>query len=60
MEEIDLKELFDYLKGKIIWIILAVFFAVIVGNVYTIRRGSEVTITVTPSDGLCIKDFILE
>lgn len=36
MEEIDLKELFDYLKGKIIWIILAVFFAVIVGNVYTI------------------------
>lgn len=36
MEEIDLKELFDYLKGKIIWIILAVFLAVIVGNVYTI------------------------
>ena len=31
-----------------------------IGNVYTIRRGSEVTITVTPSDGLCIKDFILE
>lgn len=36
MEEIDLKELFDYLKGKIIWIIFAVFLAVIVGNVYTI------------------------
>ena len=35
MEEIDLKELFEYFKGKIIWIILTVIVAVIIGNVYT-------------------------
>lgn len=36
MEEIDLKELFEFLKGKIIWIIVAILLAVVVGNVYTI------------------------
>lgn len=36
MEEIDLKELFEFLKSKIIWILIAVIIAIIVGNVYTI------------------------
>ena len=31
-----------------------------IGNNYYIRRGDEVTITATPSDGLYIDDFILE
>jgi len=36
MEEIDLKDLFDYFKGRISWIIIAVALAVVVGNIYTI------------------------
>lgn len=36
MEEIDLKELFEFLKSKIIWILVAVVISVIIGNVYTI------------------------
>lgn len=36
MEEIDLKELFDYFKGKIIWIIISIILVVVVGNLYTI------------------------
>lgn len=36
MEEIDLKELFDYFKGKLIWIIITVIVFMGVGNVYTI------------------------
>lgn len=36
MEEIDLKELFEFLKSKIIWILVAVIIAIIIGNVYTI------------------------
>lgn len=36
MEEIDLKELFDYFKSKIIWIIAITIFIVGVGNIYTI------------------------
>lgn len=35
MEEIDLKEMFDYFLGKISWIIIAVAVAVAIGNVYT-------------------------
>ena len=36
MEEIDLKELFEFLKSKIVWILVAIIVAVVVGNVYTI------------------------
>ena len=36
MEEIDLKELFDYFKSKIIWIAIAVVLVVGIGNIYTI------------------------
>lgn len=36
MEEIDLKEMFDYFKSKFLWIILAIVVIVIVGNTYTI------------------------
>ena len=36
MEEIDLKDLFDYFKGRISWIIIAVALAIVVGNIYTI------------------------
>jgi len=35
MEEISLKELFDYFKNKLIWIAIAVVFAVGAGNVIT-------------------------
>jgi len=36
MEEIDLKEMFDYFKSKFLWIILAIVVCVIVGNTYTV------------------------
>ena len=36
MEEIDLKEMFDYFKNKILWIIVSVIVIIIVGNTYTI------------------------
>jgi len=36
MEEIDLKDLFDYFRGRISWIIIAVALAVVIGNIYTI------------------------
>lgn len=36
MEEIDLKELFDYFKSKIILIAIFVVITIIIGNVYTI------------------------
>lgn len=36
MEEIDLMELFEYFKGKILWIIAAVILAIGVGNVVTV------------------------
>lgn len=36
MEEIDLKELFDYFKSKVLWVLVAVILAIGVGNVYTI------------------------
>ena len=36
MEEIDLKELFDYLKGKFVWIIISVILVVVIGNVYMV------------------------
>ena len=36
MEEIDLKELFDYLKGKFVWIIISVLLVVVIGNVYMV------------------------
>ena len=35
MEEIDLKEMFDYFLGKISWIIIAVAVAIAIGNAYT-------------------------
>lgn len=35
MEEIDLKEMFDYFLGKISWILIAVALAVAIGNIYT-------------------------
>ena len=34
MEEIDLKEVLDYFKGKILWIILAVVLVMGIGNTY--------------------------
>lgn len=36
MEEIDLKEMFDYFKSKISWIIITVVLAIGIGNIYTI------------------------
>lgn len=36
MEEIDLKEMFDYFKSKFLWIILAIVVTIIVGNTYTV------------------------
>lgn len=36
MEEIDLRELFDYFKSKLIWIIIVLILVIGVGNVYTI------------------------
>jgi capsular polysaccharide biosynthesis protein len=38
MEEIDLKEMFDYFKGKVVWILIALIVAVLVGNTYTFLR----------------------
>ena len=35
MEEIDLKEMFDFFLGKISWIIIAMALAIIIGNIYT-------------------------
>ena len=35
MEEIDLKELFDYFIGKLSWIFIAVALAIAIGNIYT-------------------------
>lgn len=36
MEEIDLKEMFDYFKSKIMWVIISLVIIVGAGNVYTI------------------------
>ena len=36
MEEIDLKEMLDYFKGKITWILCTMIVFVILGNAYTI------------------------
>ena len=36
MEEINLAEVFDYFKSKILWIIIAIVAILIIGNVYTI------------------------
>lgn len=36
MEEIDLKEMFDYFLGRISWIIIAIALAVAIGNIYTL------------------------
>lgn len=36
MEEIDLRELFEYFKGKILWILAAIILAIGVGNVFTV------------------------
>ena len=42
MEEIDLRELFEYFKGKILWIIAAIILAIGVGNVGWWRKLSHV------------------
>ena len=36
MEEIDLKEMFDYFLGKVSWILIAVALAIAIGNIYTL------------------------
>ena len=36
MEEIDLKEMLDYFKGKVVWILVTMIVFVILGNSYTI------------------------
>ena len=36
MEEIDLRELFDYFKSKFMWIVITVILFIGIGNVYTI------------------------
>lgn len=36
VEEIDLKELFEYFKSKIVWIGIAVVVLIILGNIYTV------------------------
>ncbi len=36
MEEINLKELFDYFKSKLKWVMITVFAFMIIGNIYTI------------------------
>ena len=36
MEEIDLKELFDYFRSKLIWIVMAIILSVGIGNIFTI------------------------
>lgn len=36
MEEIDLKELLDYFKSKIVWMIAVIILVIGVGNIYTI------------------------
>ena len=38
MEEIDLKELFDYFKGKYLIILISILVVIVVGNIYTILR----------------------
>jgi len=38
MEEIDLKELWDYFKGKVMWVLIAIILFVAIGNIYTILR----------------------
>lgn len=35
MEEIDLKDMFDYFKSKISWIIIAIALAIGIGNIFT-------------------------
>lgn len=34
MEEIDLKELYEYFKSKIIWVIITVLVVLVIGNIY--------------------------
>lgn len=36
MEEIDLKEMFDFFKSRLLWIIVSIIIVVIIGNTYTI------------------------
>ncbi len=36
MEEIDLKEMFDYFLSKVSWIVIAVILALAIGNIYTL------------------------
>ena len=36
MEEINLKEVFDYFKSKILWIIIIIAVVLVIGNIYSI------------------------
>lgn len=36
MEEIDIKELFDYFKSKVLWIAIILVSSIIIGNIYTL------------------------
>ena len=36
MEEIDLKELFDYYKAKLAWIVITILLVIAIGNIYRI------------------------
>lgn len=36
MEEINLKDLLDYFRGKIVWILATILVFIVVGNIYTI------------------------
>ncbi len=38
MEEINLNELFQYFKSKVVWILLSVIVVIVVGNVYTVIK----------------------
>lgn len=57
MEEIDIKELIDYFKSKLIWIIITVILAIGIGNVYTILtriplyRSSTTIVLVSENSG---------
>ena len=56
MEEIDLKELLEYFKGKVTWIIVAAIIMVALGNMYTILTRvpmykSDTTIVLVSENG---------
>ena len=57
MEEIDLKELFEYFKGKVTWILISMIVLVILGNSYVILKRvplyrSSTTIVLVSDQGM--------